>query len=465
MMTPSPESQAKVPSYPARAPTGSTLSKMKSAVVTERAKARGGSAGPTGDAAPVKSKTLKRKTIEEEGEEHAEDPASTRKKKRKAVNEMPPPAAPTKGTGTNSVRSSETLVQPPHAARHSSTSETVSFNSSAMAGPSRVADRAAPKATKRYNIVLADTDSSEDEPVIRTKSKSTALVEPVNSITATKKASATALRTTTKPPVSLTVNDALMLASRMRLEQIKAINQKNKELMKELGPDSDDEDIPKKQDKDDDETEDDGDSEEEVRKFRRSATDSQQAKTFEESRQNLADLKTRAKASSKLPHRRRQNHIIPETLSEDEPEAIETDEEGDVAKSKKRGRPRHKDAKPVAPKRSASPAQKTETKRINMYKTNAQEVGKRRWTEEESRVLLFALEAEFYKEGGTILHPWAGIQKRHGPDGTECQTLANRNVVQLKDRARNMATKMANSGMGVPEYLSFIKLPKRKLRR
>ncbi|KAG8817782.1 hypothetical protein FRC17_011091, partial [Serendipita sp. 399] len=100
-------------------------------------------------------------------------------------------------------------------------------------------------------------------------------------------------------------------------------------------------------------------------------------------------------------------------------------------------------------------------KQIYRYATGGNETGRVRWTQEEDDVLLFAIEALYYK--GNLLKPWDLIIKQHGPDGTEDRLLARRNVQQLKDRARNIAIKMSSNQEVIPEYLRWIKLPAKRV--
>ncbi|KIM31590.1 hypothetical protein M408DRAFT_327089 [Serendipita vermifera MAFF 305830] len=468
-MTPSPESQAKQPSA---APSGTTLSRMKSAIVSEQAKSktitRATSTGPAGEAATIKAKGRKRKPVEEEDGAHADDAAVPRTKKRKVATEMLPPARSTKATESSSTRSSATAAGPPHAAVHSSASGILPTHSSTMAGPSRAAETrpAAPKVARR-NQVLADTDSSDDEPVIRKKAAAPALGRPKSIFLAERPAEpAKPLPKKTVQPVPLVVSDAIMSASKTRLEQIKAINKESKRLAAELGPDEDSDAPPKDENENDEKTED-SDSEEELRKHRQATGRGNGVKALDESRKKLEDLKRRAKATSTLPMRTRLKHIVPEPLSDDEPEAVETGEE-EEPKPRKRGRPRGRVEKAKdsdAPSRSRSPAAKKARQRPNLYKTNAAEVGRKRWTDEENKVFLFALEGKYHDKKASLVNIWSDILELHGPNGTECQTLANRNGVQLKDRARNIAMKMVKEGKELPEYLSFFKLPAVRVRK
>ena len=474
-MTPSPESQAKGPSYLAPAATGSTLSRMKSAVVTDRAKTKTVSQTTSAvaeDVRPAKAKNRKRKQAENGEDASIEDPTLPRTKKRKVTDKMPPPTHPTKSTETTTVDSS-TAAKDSHAARHSSTSSKALFNPSEMASSSRAVNRdlpAAPKATKRFNIVLADTDSSDDEPIIRTKTtKSSALPKATEQFKPTAKKTATpATKPTAKIPRAepLPVGDAVMSAAKTRLEQIKAIDKENKRLQAELGPDEDDDtERPAKKDEDSEATEVDSEDEEELRKYRASQTSGNGTKALETSLKKLADIKKRADAVASLPRRTRQKHNVPDPLSDDESEAAATDEDT-KPKAKKRGRPRKQTKKGEdsdASSRAAASA-RGKGKRPNQYKTNANEVGRKRWSDEENKVFLFALEANYYRKDANHTLPWAAIQKLHGKDGTECQTLANRNVVQMKDRARNIALRIVNDSKKLPEFLTFITLPKSRIR-
>ncbi|CED83417.1 SANT/Myb domain [Phaffia rhodozyma] len=92
------------------------------------------------------------------------------------------------------------------------------------------------------------------------------------------------------------------------------------------------------------------------------------------------------------------------------------------------------------------------------YFTGRNQTGRIRWTAEEDECLLN--EMKEYKEEKTL--PWASIIHRHGPNGSVSQILSNRNAVALKDRARNIKTRMKRLGESVPESLEAIKIPAKR---
>jgi hypothetical protein len=498
-MTPSPESDRGASYVPpngarnARADAEaakSTLSRIKAAVVSsDRGKGRGTSVDPAvedtdgvlvDDAVGGTKKGRKRKQgSDEEDEEYTEE---QRAKKRKGRNGkvMPPPArVPGKPTGTTArpsvASTATTLVNPPaYAARHSSASSSTLFNPSHMAGPSSAAGTGAVRAAPlvmRHSVVMADTDSSDDQrPIRRRKTAATTskTAPPVpapparststtGTATATKNTStsvATPMQSKPRKPVPLPISDELMKSSKERLSQIKEINEKNRRLYAALvGEDEEDPDA----------TEDSGnDNEEELRKFRerrereaRGQLRGPEIDDLERSRSKLEDLKQRSKAVEKLPVRRRAKKAKGEAGSSEEEDELEEEEEGEeeekVDAPRPRGRPRKN---PPGSKRERGP-------REYKYAVGGNEHGRKKWTEDEDKTLLFALEATYHE--GDLLRPWQKIRDLHGPDGTDSNELAGRNVMQIKDRARAIAEKMVREGSYRPDYLAWIKVSQKRL--
>lgn len=117
----------------------------------------------------------------------------------------------------------------------------------------------------------------------------------------------------------------------------------------------------------------------------------------------------------------------------------------------------------LSPPRAATPLPPLEIKpaRSNLYHTGRNLDGRVKWTAEEDQCLLNGL-SEIHSRGN-MLTPWAQVLKLHGPQGTSSQGLGNRNPVQLKDRARNIAIRLVNQRKAVPDYLQFIKLPEKRV--
>ena len=166
---------------------------------------------------------------------------------------------------------------------------------------------------------------------------------------------------------------------------------------------------------------------------------------LQRSKTQLADLQMRAKKNARPAERRTQHlPIRAEDLDEDE---LDEDEEQEQEKpKKKRGRPRKEIVEDAPPRPS-----------VNRYRTGNNETGRVRWTRDEDMTLLFAIEALYYR--GELTKPWGAISQRHGIHGTEDQVLAERNVQQMRDRARNIVIGKIKRGEEVPEYLGFITLP------
>ena len=516
VMTPSPEVEDRVWSLPEKGPrngrgkdgageaTKSTLRRMKAAVVsTDRGRGRTASRGTSVDPVAVgddeeeeeKKRSRKRKPdIEEEAYEEAHGP---RAKKRKGTSgkAMPPPAGgSTKPKGASAVSrpsatsTTNTLVDPqPYAARHSSASSTTLFDPSRMAGPSfstgvsTGAVRAVPPATTsaRRPVIMADTDSSDGEVLFRCKkttsngvaaseeatvpsapappAKSTAAVTSTagrgNMPAAAAAAPAPARAPATvqsKPdqPYPLPAADELMKYSKERLSKIKDINEKNKKMYAAL--------VGKDEDGDSDATEEDSEKEsEELRKFRERRAREARGELrvddeLEKFRMKLEDLKKRSKEVETLPVRKRAKKLILGS-SEDEERGGSEWEGEPVSVPRPRGRPR---------KHPAGEQRKRE-KRDYQYAVGGNEWGRKKWTEAEDKTLLFALEAAFHQ--GELLRPWKRIHDLHGPDGTESKELENRNVVQIKDRARAIAEKYVREEKERPEYLKWISLSEKRV--
>lgn len=343
-----------------------------------------------------------------------------------------------------------------YAARHSTAFESTPTDPATLASPStakvplrNAASPSEPVRTKpKPHVVMAATSSDSEEDIgsrARRNAKRRADLLTRNQKPVGDRKLATAPGPTEFPPrrpnlsyrgpISIDASDRRLKEAKSRIEELKKLSEEQKKTLAAL------------EDEEDSKTETSGDEyqpppasniEEDK------ALDSEAE--LERSKQRIADIKARA-AKAKDPLETRQRHLPVESDEESEPTL-------DTGK-KKRGRPRRAVTSDV--EEPAVPV----TKRKNKYATGGNETGGRmRWSEEEDKTLLFALEALYYS--GKMTKPWIKILERHGPQGTDDQKLARRNVVQLKDRARNIAKRHAAKGEAIPVYLNWITLPTKK---
>ncbi|KAG8858868.1 hypothetical protein FRB91_009112 [Serendipita sp. 411] len=432
-------------------------------------------------AAVSPSKEKRKRQINEEvasDEDEDEEAESRTAKKRKVESGMPPPSViPSKkntdavakkhtdATGRNprdsllsrpSGSSTVTLVQSPSSAA-SAKQKAKETLSTTVQKPSEVV----PPKPKRRPLVLADTSSDESDGG-NTRARRMRRAMKAAEINTSPPASMAASPPTHKQP---TVASTSKTASRR--DETQSVSQSDMEAMaRRLGIEAGktasareriaairaDQEAAKRRalaaasgEKDEEEV----DSEEEWRRRKAASlqrvVEADSEDELQRSKAKVKELQRRAQAPP--PVLKRAKHLP--VLSEDEEEEEEEEAEAGAGSKKKRGRPRKVH-------RSESPEQEM-PKQIYRYATGGNETGRVRWTKEEDEVLLFAIEALYYK--GDRVKPWDLIHRQHGPNGTEDRLLARRNVQQLKDRARNIAIKYASNNGPVPEYLRWIKIP------
>ncbi|PVF98632.1 hypothetical protein CPB86DRAFT_352323 [Serendipita vermifera] len=436
----------------------SMITKMKKAVTAERDRTRttststikstNGSFTGVKIAEADKPVDKKRKRDKELENEHDQETVDSPTKKRKTNSVMPPPAPSVKSAATSLKKPS---VVAPFAGRESGdlsitlidSSELAGTSTSKTVGPTSVqsakttAGSVLPRRPKKP-VVMAESDSytnSGTETETESDSVAANIVpqkKPGSKNELNRDTSTTKGQRTTKIPSNYDLDrqDQRHTNSQIRLEQIKAINNESKQRLIALDGEEGNESSTKQQkeskrteappvnlDSDSDETDD----------------------SLKRSKLKLASIKKKVEGA-RPPKMTRAHHLHPTS-----------DEEQDAeAGNRKRGRPR----KPVAEERIPK-----STPKENRYKTGGNELGRVRWTAEEDKALLFALDALFGE--GKLTRPWNDILQMHGPQGELGQELAGRNAVQLKDRARNLAIQYARQGK-VPEYLSWITLPGKK---
>jgi hypothetical protein len=409
----------------------------------------------------ILTKKKKRKVNPEEADEAPRDGDDVRKAKKRKVGDMPPPAL----TSGPAASTSASAAAEPYAAHHSSARLT---NSNELAGPSSAAPvrmNPAPSSTSRAaapkprrNHVLAAETSSESEQDLGSRARQTAQkrarlynrgkkTNPIV-IDADPEDFPPARSATFAPgPISLVADSRRCMDMKSRLAEIRVIHEREKKKDTELAEDEAKQDKAFKKAKvetDSDPTEDSGSDYQDAKSHASSGESDEEVdpeEAVKRSKAWLAETKKKV-ARHKSPVQRRQNHLPVESDDEDEPQP---------ESKPKKGRPR----KIIRDSSEEPPAPATEKK--YRYATGGNTAGGRvKWTEEEDKTLMFAIEAIYY--GGNLLKPWAQVLDRHGPQGKDDQKLAGRNCVQVKDRARNIARKYAAQGQQIPVYLQWIKL-------
>ncbi|CAG7854189.1 SubName: Full=Uncharacterized protein {ECO:0000313/EMBL:CCA70411.1} [Serendipita indica DSM 11827] len=456
------------PSPPSSKPMH-TWRKVKKAAPVDRTRTISSSTTKSKETLPVRAGSTerenKRKYVKESEDEEGESP----RKKQRAGGDKPPELAFARNVTSTiiprvSIASGTTLVAP----TIGSGKERMRLDAANRDVPSAI------KLPPKRKPVMAATSSDESEGERRKphtrkakpqkandtttpKVADIAALPTVNATTAsTSKAAVPAARPTANTVASrdLGTND-VTTAAKARLAALRAQREEKERRLREFADGEADSDIemlpepkaskskskpkPKprvKSKKSDDDDYSNTDTEAETERVE--GSDSEDA--LHRSKDRLSELQSRAKKNVP-PMERRARHL---PIGSDEEEGEPQVEQGQEPK-KKRGRPRK------------DPADKTPKPSINRYRTGHNETGRVRWTKDEDATLLFAIEALYYRK--QLTRPWNMIMSQHGIHGTEDQVLANRNVQQMKDRARNIVIAKAKRREEVPEYLNWITIP------
>lgn len=91
------------------------------------------------------------------------------------------------------------------------------------------------------------------------------------------------------------------------------------------------------------------------------------------------------------------------------------------------------------------------------YTIGQNNVGRKRWTEEETACLMSALDT--IMSGDDIkakLRPYHAVLQLHGERGSIDNMLASRNNMQLKDKVRNEILRMKRSALHIPEWADLL---------
>lgn len=93
----------------------------------------------------------------------------------------------------------------------------------------------------------------------------------------------------------------------------------------------------------------------------------------------------------------------------------------------------------------------------NRYFTGHNARGRMPWTPEETACLLDSLASfEPNLRAGVRMQPYTQILQLHGPRGTISKTLAQRNNVQLKDKARNELLRLQRENVRLPAWADYL---------
>ncbi|PWN34295.1 uncharacterized protein FA14DRAFT_180921 [Meira miltonrushii] len=129
------------------------------------------------------------------------------------------------------------------------------------------------------------------------------------------------------------------------------------------------------------------------------------------------------------------------------------EEQNSPAKKVQQQEESDEEASEIEPDESERAAQNSQIVTKYRYTIGQNNVGRKKWTNEETQCLMSAMDSIMTGEDAKLkLRPYFAVLQLHGERGSIDNLLATRNNMQLKDKVRNEILRLKRGGTEVPEW-------------